>query len=288
MLNVVKADGTIEPFSEEKVLASIKRAGIPHSLQSLILSDVKKKAYDNMQTWEIYHHIMESLGKSDAPFTKSRYSLKQAIMLLGPTGYPFEDFISQVLSNHGYQTTTRQILMGRCVSHEVDVIAEKDGRRSMIEAKFHNSPGSRSDVHVAMYTHARFEDIKNRQHLDDAWIVTNTKVTIDAITYAQCVGMKILSWSYPEGESLRDMIEKSHLHPVTMLTSLAPAHKVQLLNNHVILCKDICKNHKVLDILPLTKEEKDHVIAEVRFICHNEFHAKISDAAIPHHFTAAQ
>src|SRR5207247_2276596 len=101
-----------------------------------------------------------------------------------------------------------------------------------IEAKFHNSPGTRSEVHVALYTKARFDDIKIKNTITETWIVTNTKTTIDVNTYAQCVGMKIISWGYPEGEGLRDLIEKAHLYPVTMLTSLNQNHKMTLLNNH--------------------------------------------------------
>ena len=51
-------------------------------------------------------------------------------MDLGPTGYPFEDYVAEILKTEGYQTQVRQVLEGNCVSHEIDVIAQKKTKRS--------------------------------------------------------------------------------------------------------------------------------------------------------------
>lgn len=267
MFHVIKANGTKEVFSEEKVISSIRRARIPETIQQEVLAHVKNKLYDGISTAELYQHIIEFLDRSPQPYIKSRYSLKEAIMMLGPTGYPFEDFIAKLLESLGYQTKVRQVLNGRCVTHEVDVIAQKNGKTAMIEAKYHNSPGTRSEIHVALYTHARFQDVREKNTLDEAWIVTNTKTTIDANTYALCSGLKIISWSYPEGNSLRDLIEESRLHPITLLTSLSQANKQVLLERHIVLCKEIDNNPSLLDILPLSKEEREKTLAEVTFVC---------------------
>lgn len=266
MISVLKAGKQKEPFSEEKVIKSIRRARIPENLQAQVLEHVKNKLYDGISTEEIYRHIIEFLERSHDPYSRSRYSLKDSIMMLGPTGYPFEDFIAKLLESQGFKTKVRQILNGKCITHEVDVIAEKDGKSAMIEAKFHNSAGTRSDVHVVLYTKSRFDDVKIKNKLDEAWIVTNTKTTIDANTYAQCAGIKVMSWDYPEGESIRDLIEKMHLYPVTMLTSLNQNHKQTLLANHVVLAQDLKTNESLLDILPLSKEEREKVLAELNFI----------------------
>lgn len=272
MLNVIKADGTIEPYSEEKVKTSIKRAGVSPELQAKVLSDIKTKLYDNIPTYDIYGFITDALAHSSEPYSKARYSLKQAIMLLGPTGYPFEDFVARVFEEHGYQTQTRLILNGRCVTHEIDVVAEKDGKKSMVEAKFHNNPGTRSEVQVALYVKARFDDVKDRYSFNEAWIVTNTKTTMDANSYSECNNMKVISWNFPDGESLRDLIESRELHPVTMLTTLNAKQKAHLLANHTILCKDLKKNPRLLDVLALSHEEREQTTAEVAYICQNAHH----------------
>lgn len=267
MITVLKADHSRELFSEEKVLSSIKRARIPKNLQIDALNHVKLKVYDGISTKEIYEHILEFLIDSPEPFAKTRYSLKEAIMNLGPSGYPFEDFIAQLLKANGYHTKVRQILTGDCITHEIDVIAEKAGHSTAIEAKFHNSPGTRSQVQVALYTQARFEDIKAQNHIDQTWIITNTKTTQDVNNYARCKGMKIMSWSYPVGESLRDMIEQSNLHPITALTTLTANQKRILLNNHIVLCRELMDDKSLIDMLYISKNQKENVMSEVSYVC---------------------
>lgn len=270
MVNIVKANKKQEPFNEEKIITSIKRTGVPEHVQTKVVAKVKEKVYENISSQEVFDQVSDALGDSEYPYAKSLYRLKQAIMDLGPTGYPFEDFVSELLVTLGYSTQVRQILPGTCVSHEVDVIAEKTGIRSMIEAKFHNATGSQSDLHVPLYTKARFDDVKVKHNLQEVWLVTNTKASIDAIAYADCVGMKVISWDYPEGGSLRDLVEKAGLHPVTMLTTLSSGQKTKLIDDHIVRCKTIHENPLILDTLGLSHQEKKLVMDEINYICRNE------------------
>lgn len=267
MVNVLKANGEKEVFSEEKLRDSIKRAGIPKTLENGVLIHIKTKLYENIPTAEVYKHIVEFLDKS-APFTKSKYSLKQAIMDLGPSGYPFEDLVSEIFKAEGYITEVRSILTGKCVSHEIDVLMQDRAKtkKIMVEAKFHNAPGIKTDVHVALYTNARFNDLREKYDLDEAWIVTNTKITSDALDYALCSNMKIISWSYPEGKGLRDFVEKESLHPITGLNSLSNEEKRRLLDEHIILCRQILQKPENLDILSIPNDKKEKILAEAKFM----------------------
>ena len=188
-------------------------------------------------------------------------------MDLGPTGYPFEDFVAEILKEDGYTTKTRSLLSGKCVTHEIDVVAQKQNERVMIEAKFHNAPGTRTDVHVALYTKARFDDLKDKYNLLQAWIVTNTKVTSDALAFALCENLKIIGWSYPEKEGLRDLVEKFNLHPMTVLTTLSQSQKQQLLENHIVLCKEIIQQPSVLDLIDIPEDKKKNVLEEIKAVC---------------------
>jgi Holliday junction resolvase-like predicted endonuclease len=264
MPNVLKASGQLEPFSEDKLRASIKRAGIPQEFQDKVISYAENKLYDNIPTSEIYKHIMEFLQDPSYSFTRTKYSLKQSVMDLGPTGYPFEDYTSEILKMEGYATQVRQILRGKCVSHEIDIVMEKNNVRSMVECKFHNVAGTKSQIHVSLYTKARFDDVKEQNNLSEVWLITNTKITQDALDYALCSNMKIISWDYPASGSFRDLIGKHELHPVTMLTSISSAQKQQLLENHTILARDVCKNPSCLDILGLPNDKKNIVLTECR------------------------
>ena len=137
-----------------------------------------------------------------------------------------------------------------------------------MEAKFHNTNSIKTDVQVAMYTWARLQDLLHNTHFSKAMLVTNTKLTTDAIAYGECMEMKLLGWSYPENEGLRDLIEKFHLFPVTALSSLTTSHKQQLLQQGVTLCKDICHDSTKLDILNLPEEQKALAHKEASFVCH--------------------
>lgn len=270
MIQVKKLSGELEPFSKENILASIKRIGIPESQQQAVLNHVTSILFDGISTSEIYNHIAEFLEKSSQPFMRSKYSLREAIMKLGPSGYPFEDYIAKILEAQGFTTQTRTVVQGTCITHEIDVIAEKSTvlpTKIMVEAKFHNQLELRTNVHVPLYTKARFDDCKQKNNFTHVWLITNTKATIDAIAYAQCVGMKLISWSYPEGEGLRDLVEKLHMYPVTALTTLPQTYIQQLLGKNIVLCKDICTDHTILNTFDITKEEKQKIIDEVSFLC---------------------
>jgi len=267
MVTVIKASGEKEPFSEIKVRNSIRRSGIPQEIQEQVLAHIKTKIYENIHTSEIYKHIIEFLETSPQPFNKTRYTLKQAIMDLGPTGYPFEDYVAEILKTEGYQTQVRQVLEGKCVSHEIDVIAQKEDKKILIEAKFHNSPGIKSDVHVSLYTKARFDDLRDKYNFTQSWIVTNTKVTADGIEYALCNGIKIIGWNYPQTGNLRDLVEKAKLYPITALQSLSQSQKQLLLLHGTVLCKDICLNPNIIKILDLPIERQEKAVLELEFLC---------------------
>ncbi|HEV2339878.1 MAG TPA: restriction endonuclease [Patescibacteria group bacterium] len=266
---VRKSDGTTEPFSEEKYYDSIKYSKVPNNFSPTVFKHLKTHLYNGIPTREIYHHTSEFLRNSPYPFTKARYTLKQAIMELGPTGFPFEDYVAKLLERLGYQTLLRQILQGSCVSHEIDVVATKKGKKLMVEAKFHNGLGLKTEIHVSLYTKARFDDIKSRYAFTDSLLITNTKATSEAISYAVCVGMQLIGWSYPNGESLRDLVDKYHLYPVTSFTSLPYHYKQQLLDSNIVLCEDICRNHNLLTPFDIPQKIKETIFQEAAFLCNS-------------------
>lgn len=236
IINIVKASGEIEPFSEDKVISSLMRAGASLELAKKIVEQIKPSLYQNIPSFEIYSSVMNILKKEQKRIA-SRYNLKEAIMQLGPSGYPFEKYAAGVLEAAGFKTETNKIIMGRCVSHEVDIVAQKE-QKFMVECKFHTQAGMKTDIKVALYTYARFLDVKGKG-FDVSWLITNTKVTQEVKTYALCVGMKVTAWDYPEGESLNELIDKEGLHPVTALTDISEEEKRFLLDNGTIFVKDI-------------------------------------------------
>lgn len=243
-INVIKATGEIELFSGEKVISSLIRAGASQDLAEKIVTQIIPRLYQNIPSFEIYSKVMEILKKEQRSVAE-RYNLKKAIMDLGPTGYPFEKFVSGVLVKYGHKTELNQIIKGKCVSHEIDIISQ-NGEKFMIECKFHSIPGGRTDVKVALYTYARFLDVKDTAKFDRPWLVTNTKVTQEVIAYAGCVGMKVTAWDYPEGESLNELIDKSGLYPITVVLNLTEERKNSLLEKGFIYCNDLTQCEKLV------------------------------------------
>jgi ATP cone domain len=272
---VTKADGTTEHFKVEKLRRSLRRAGATPQEVNEIVVDVEKSLHSGMYTQEIYRHAFSLLRQQQAP-AAARYSLRRALFGLGPTGFPFELFLGKLFENDGYSVKTGTIISGRCAEHEIDVAAYKEDHSFVGEAKFHARPGIKSDLQVAMYSYARLMDLKEARictedvcGIKEFWLITNTKFTSAAERYAECVGVKLLSWDYPKRDNLHDRIEKAKIYPITVLQSLTPSQIETLIGRNIILCKDIMQQPHVLRHLHLSTRKQEAVIQEVSDICNS-------------------
>jgi Holliday junction resolvase-like predicted endonuclease len=271
---IIKADGSKEPFSETKLRHSLERIKAAPAIIDHIVAQIKNELQDGMKTSEIYRRAF-SLLRQHKTFAAGRYSLKKAIMDLGPSGHPFEKLVGELLKSEGYAVDVSVIVQGRCVPHEVDVIAKKDTRCIMVECKFHNQSGIKSDVKVALYIQARFEDLVKHwqmhsdtaQKFDEAWLMTNTKLTSEAIQYANCVGMKAIGWNYPPRNGLEKWVERTGLHPVTSLTTLTKYQKSQLINKGIVTCREVKENMKLLQFLNYSEIKISKIIKEINELC---------------------
>lgn len=273
-MNVIKANGEIVPFDAEKIRQSLRRAGAKSGVIDEVIETVTRKIYDRIPTAELYRTVFNELRNRQKDVA-GRYDLKRAIMELGPTGFPFEKFVAALWQTEGFTTTTGQIIQGHCVSHEVDVTAEKDDLHYQAECKFHSFQGKVCDVKHALYVHARFQDIEKKLAAADShsnkthkgWLVTNTRMTSDAITFGTCAGLGLLSWDFPAEKSLRSWIDGSGLHPVTCLTSLSVKEKRQVLEKGVVLCRDLVAHPQILIEIGIPSSKIDEVIEESYVIC---------------------
>lgn len=246
-VRVVKSNGQVEDFRPEKIFRTLRRAGANKKLAEEIVKKVEATIYDGITTKEILKLVKDMISEQQ-PSVAMRYDLKSAIIRLGPAGFAFENFVAELLKHYGYQTELRSIVRGRCVQHEVDVIAEKtdgDFIRAMIECKFHNLPGASVGLKDVLYTYARFLDLNEAAEqgrgkwFDEVWLVSNTKASSDATRYAECRGMKLICWRYPRGCGLEKMIERMALYPVTVLRSVDKITLEKLSSAGVILVKQL-------------------------------------------------
>lgn len=282
---LVKAGGEKELYEPHKLRNSLLKAGAGSHSADKVLTDVanfiedhvKGKHISEVTVSELYRVAFECLKKyaGDAAL---RYSLKRSLFELGPTGFPFEKYIAEIFKTQGYETLTGQIVMGSCVPHEVDLVAWNTDKLIMGEVKYHNDPASKSDLKVALYVSARYNDIKQNvfdyggviRKPSEWWLITNTKFTDTAITYAVCNGVKLLSWVYPESGNLHDLIEDTKSHPITCLAALDMNQKRMLIDKNVILCRELFKHTDLMREFNFSKETIFNALEEAGKIVQNK------------------
>src|ERR1700690_271368 len=267
---ITKADGEREPFDPAKLEHSLALAGASSTLRARVLAHVLQELHPGMMTEEIYRRAFDMLRREEKTPVAARYSIKRAVFALGPSGFPFEQFLAEVLRAHGWHARSEITLMGRCVWHEVDVLAEKNGKRIGIEAKFHNDPGGKTDIKDALYVYARYEDLKKAPELssrvDEGWLVTNTRFTKNAIRYAHCSNLTLLGWDYPASHGLLALIEEGRVHPLTCLTTLSDGEKRRLLDKKIVLCKHVQTAH-ILEEYGVKPAHIPQVLEEAKQLC---------------------
>ena len=272
---VVKASGEKELFSHEKLKRSLMAAGTDEELAERIIDSVHDELAGSTSTRRIYNRAFAILKKKHKAVA-ARYSLRQAVMGLGPTGFPFEMFFGEILKQRGYAVQVGIVMQGRCADHEIDILAKKENAHIMVESKFHNSPGFKTDLKIALYVQARFDDLmKKRKHrgisgktrTHEAWLVTNTKFTSKAIAYAECTGLKLVGWNYHAQGNLRDLILEHAAQPLTSLSTLSRGNQKKLFEKGIVMCRDIPKKKHVLKEIGITGRKADTVIKEIGIIC---------------------
>lgn len=268
-LLVTKNSGEQVSFDENKLRTSLKRAGADQRSIDIVVVELEGYLQSGMSTHKVYkkaYSILSKLSHASA----GRYRLKKAIMELGPTGYPFEKFVGAIIQHQGFSAKTGVIVEGKCVQHEVDVVAENNETIIVVECKYHRDGNRKSDVKVPLYIRSRFNDIYDKWKKDgiignrnfEAWVVTNTRFTGDAEKFGDCSGLKMVSWDYPNHNSLRNMVDRAGLHPLTSLKSLTKKEKQRILEIGIVLCREITAEILIKSMVPSNKINK--VLLEAR------------------------
>lgn len=274
-ITIKKASGEKENFDEAKFVKSLATSGLSVDTAAHTVDYLRRHLKTGITTKDIHEKVTTYLKENAPPEYYYNYGLKRAIMELGPSGHPFEIIVSDVLNEYGYKTEVGVIVLGKCVTHEVDVVARKDSKQFFTECKFHNSAGIKTDVQVALYTYARYLDIKSAMehgHGESVsyypWLITNTKVTSEVLDYARCVGLEITSWSHPEKHGVSDLIMAAGLHPITLMSHVKRYKINQLIARGIVTCARLKKaidTEKVSDIL--TREEIRRALRDIKAIC---------------------
>jgi len=271
-IQVRKNSGEIVAFDPDKLLRSLAKAGADQDTASDILNKVASSIVSGMSTKSIYKLAFRLLRKAGRHLA-ARYKLKQAFLELGPSGYPFEVFVAEIFRAEGYEVQAGLYMQGKCVSHEIDVLAEKGDQLLFMECKFHNSTNIVTDVKVPLYIHSRLLDLlaagaEERKH-GKAWVVTNTRFTTDAITYGQCVGLGLLSWDFPAEDSLRRRADRLGIHPISCITSMSMKEKQILLEQKIVTTQQLLRHTVALEKAGIQAGRISRILDECRMLATN-------------------
>lgn len=275
-LLIQKHSGELEAFSRDKLARSLRTSGATEVDVQGILDDVDTWFQDGMTSKALYNRAFRLLRRNKGA-AAARYKLKKAMMELGPTGYPFEILVGEVFRCKGYDVRVGQVLKGQCITHEVDVVARKDNDLHFIECKYYQYSGKNANVQVPLYIRSRVDDlIRHHQGLPEyagitfhGGIATNTRFTSDATSFGECTGLELLSWDYPEGNGLKELIDKERIFPITVLTSLQAGEKQRLMKQDIVICRQLLENLAILKSLDLDERRIHKVTQEIQTLCGN-------------------
>jgi len=273
-IQIKKVSGDLEVFSRNKLINSLKRSGAEIEIVNSIADEVESWIYEGIPSKKIYDKAFALLRKKQLGIA-ARYKLKNAMMEMGPTGYPFEFFVGEVFKLMGYNVEVGKVLQGHCVTHEVDVIATKGKEQHFIECKYYQHTGKNANVQVPMYIRSRVDDlIRYRKNLPEfegfvfhGGVVTNTRFTTDAISFGECTGLSLLSWDYPEGKGLKEIVDREKIFPITVLTRLNLSEKQQLMEKGVVICRQLAENQEVLATIVSDTNKVKKVLQEIKYLC---------------------
>ena len=203
---IERASGEKEPFDKEKLKRSLLNAGAENKLINEIISNIEEWIYDGITTKKIYSRAFSILRKRKT-IAALKYRIKQAMLELGPTGYPFENFIGEVFKKQGFEILVGAETEGKCITHEVDVVATNKKIQHIIECKYSKDQGRQINIQVPLYVRSRVNDIIHKRKRAPEYkgfsffccFVWITRFSRYSIQFSKCCGLKLLGWDYPLG-----------------------------------------------------------------------------------------
>ena len=244
VVHVTKADGTRQLFEREKVIRTCLRMGANRKTAEEIVDKVEKRLYDGIPTRKVLQLTLRLL-RSYKPALRHFLDLRRGLSLMNSKP-EFEVFVQVLLANSGFKVSPNMILAGKCVEHEVDAIAKKDGVTFFVEAKHHINYHTLTGLDESRIARAILEDVTEGFELgscsvkiDKAMIVTNTRYSEHARRYGKCRDIVQIGWNSPVGLSLQSMIEENNLYPISCIRGLKRETRTKLVNKRIVLMKQM-------------------------------------------------
>jgi len=237
---VKKADGSVQSFDKEKVVRTCLRMGANKQVAYEVAEKVERRLYDGISTANILQMVFQFM-RSYKPIVGNLFDLRKGLSLMSSRP-EFEVFVQALLARKGFEVSPNRLLIGKCVAHEVDAIARKDGVTYFVEAKHHSSYHTPTGLDESRIARAVLEDViegfvlgKSDLKIDMAMIVTNTRYSDQAIQYGNCRNILQIGWSSPIDHGLQSMIEGKNLLPLSCLRGLSMDARLKLAISGIVL-----------------------------------------------------
>jgi hypothetical protein len=241
---VTKADGSRQQFDRNKIVATCMRMGATKQDAEEIAGKIESRVYDGMPTAKVLQMIFQFIHKYK-PQASRLYDLRRGLSLMNSKP-EFEKFVQILLADIGFEVVPNKILKGKCIEHEVDAIARKDGVTYFVEAKHHYNYHAFTGLDESRIARAVLEDVSEGFNLgltdlkiDEAMIVTNTKYSEQAMQYGICRNILQIEWSTPADLALRDIILEKSLYPLSCIRGLKTDARLQLVDSGIILINQL-------------------------------------------------
>lgn len=261
MLNVTKADGTKQPFDRSKIVRTALRMRASPEEAEEVARKIESKVYSGIPTKKILQMLFTYM-RQIRPHMRHVTDLRTAISLLRSKP-DFEQFVSQLLLAEGYNVATNRIIPGKCIEHEIDVVATKPGETVYVEVKHHLQPHTFTGLDVFLQANSTLQDLrdgflatKHAYNFQKALVVCNTKISDYAKRYASCRGILHLGWRSPENRGLEFLIEENRLYPITFLRTLDADTQAKLGDNGIVTLKQIL-DREISELKNVTKISRD-------------------------------
>ncbi|MFH1623186.1 MAG: ATP cone domain-containing protein [Candidatus Aenigmatarchaeota archaeon] len=260
VISVTKFDGRLQPFDRAKIARTCVRMGADPAFAEEVANRVEAAAYEGITTKKIMQMIFANLRRR-MPEVRHRIDLRTAISLMRPKP-DFELFVAMILREYGYKVRSNRFLQGRCIEHEIDAVAENGKDVFYVEVKHHFNAHTYTGLDVFLQARAAFEDLeggyragRHRTPFTKAMLVTNAKMSEHALRYADCRGIRYVSWEAPADRSLARVIDEKKLYPVTLLRGLRPDAQDRLADAGIITLRQLVETPEA-EMLRATRLQK--------------------------------
>ena len=270
---VTKANGTREPFDRAKLVRTCRRMGATEEIAHHIAKSIEARLFDGIETKKILSMIFVSMRKHK-PILKHMIDLRKSLSLLRSKP-DFELFIQLLLKEYGYDVVPNLIIRGKCVEHEVDALASKEGITMIVEVKHHFDYHTPTGLDEARIARAVFEDAtegheigSNDLEIDEVMIVSNTKLSGHAERYVKCRNIKHVGWSHPPKSALQNLIEDKKLYPITILRGLRSPVRDKLVSTGIVMIKQLTEidPNELRRRARISKNDSESIINKAKII----------------------